>query len=62
MNEFKDQSQNGGMTDSWVPVLRKDVEIIRKVHRILKAGKNAEIKLDTGGKPKVIMVSREIEK
>ena len=42
-----------------VPV--EDADMIRKVHRILKAGKNAEIKKDTRGKPKVFKVSKEIE-
>ena len=42
-----------------VPV--EDAEMIRKVHQILKLGKNVEIKLDTGGNAKVFKVSREIE-
>ena len=42
-----------------VPV--EDAEIIRKIHRILKTGKNVEIKLDPGGNAKVFKVSREIE-
>ena len=37
-----------------------DAEIIRKVHRILKSGKNVEIRLDTKGNAKVLKVSKEI--
>jgi len=44
-----------------VLVSTKDAELIRKVHRILTAGKNVEIKQDTEGKPKILRVSREIE-
>ena len=42
-----------------VPV--EDADMIQKVHRILKAGKNVEIKKDARGKPKVLKVSKEIE-
>ena len=38
----------------------EDAEMIRKVHQILRAGKNVEIKLDTSGVTKVFKVSREI--
>ena len=37
-----------------------DAEMIRKVHRILKSGKNVEIRLDTKGNAKVLKVSKEI--
>ena len=42
-----------------VPVA--DADMIRKVHRILKTGKNVEIRQDTKGNTKVYKVSREIE-
>ena len=44
-----------------VIVPAEDADMIRKVHRILKAGKNVEIKQDTQGNTKVFKVSREIE-
>lgn len=37
-----------------------DAEMIKKVHRILKSGKNVEIRLDTKGNAKVFKVSKEI--
>ncbi len=37
-----------------------DAEMIKKVHRILKSGKNVEIRLDTKGNAKVLKVSKEI--
>ncbi len=45
-----------------VPVSPEDAEMIKKVHRILGAGKNVEIKQESSGNPKVFKVSREIEK
>lgn len=44
-----------------VSVSAEDADLIRKVHRILRAGKNVEIKQDAKGTPKVFKVSREIE-
>ena len=44
-----------------VMVPAEDADMIRKVHRILRAGKNVEIKQDTNGNPKVFKVSKEIE-
>ncbi|MBQ6481051.1 MAG: hypothetical protein IJI45_08040 [Anaerolineaceae bacterium] len=41
-----------------VPVA--DAEMIRKVHRILKSGKNVEIRVDAKGNTKVFKVSKEI--
>jgi hypothetical protein len=41
-----------------VPI--EDADMIRKVRRILKTGKNVEIRQDTNGKAKVFKVSREI--
>lgn len=35
--------------------------VIRKVYRILKTGKNVEIKKDAAGRLKVFRVSKEIE-
>lgn len=45
-----------------VPVSPEDAEMIKKVRKILCAGKNAEIKQDSLGHTKVFKVSREIEK
>ena len=39
----------------------EDAEMIRKVYRILKSGRNVEIRQDARGKPKVFRVSKEIE-
>ena len=44
-----------------VMVPPEDADMIRKVHRILKAGKNVEIRQDTRGNTKVFRVSKEIE-
>ena len=44
-----------------VMVPAADADMIRKVHRILKSGKNVEIKQDTNGHTKVFKVSKEIE-
>ncbi len=44
-----------------VMVPLEDAVLIRKVHRILNAGKNVEIRQDNRGKPKVLRVSKEIE-
>ena len=44
-----------------VMVPAEDADMIRKVHRILKAGKNVEIKQDTNGHTKVFKVSKEID-
>ena len=44
-----------------VMVPAEDADTISKVHRILKAGKNVEIKQDAGGHAKVFKVSKEIE-
>ena len=44
-----------------VSVSAEDADLIRKVRRILRAGKNVEIKQDAKGIPKVFKVSREIE-
>ena len=44
-----------------VMVPAEDADMIRKVHRILKAGKNVEINQDTNGHTKVFKVSKEIE-
>ena len=43
-----------------VMVSMEDATLIRKVHKILDAGKNVEIKNDKDGKPKVLKVSKEI--
>lgn len=44
-----------------VSVSAEDADLIRKVRRILRTGKNVEIKQDAKGIPKVFKVSREIE-
>ena len=44
-----------------VSVSAEDADLIRKVRKILKAGKNVEIKQDAKGTTKVFKVSREIE-
>ena len=44
-----------------VLVPQEDAELIRKIHRILAAGKNVEIRQDTRGRPKVLRVSKVIE-
>ena len=41
-------------------VSEEDIRMIKKVHRILAAGKNVEIKRDTNGRPKFLKVSREL--
>ena len=41
-------------------VTDEDIKMIKKVHRILDAGKNVEIKKDPNGKPKVLKVSKEL--
>ncbi len=38
----------------------EDIKMIRKVHKILDAGKNVEIKRDSSGKPKILKVSKEL--
>ena len=38
----------------------EDAEMIRKVYRILKSGRNVEIRQDARGKPKVFRGSKEI--
>ena len=38
----------------------EDIKMIKKVHRILDAGKNVEIKKDPNGKPKILKVSKEL--
>jgi hypothetical protein len=43
-----------------VMVSMEDAAMIRKVHKILAAGKNVEIRNDKDGKPKVLKVSKEI--
>ena len=61
MAESKVQPCNHTILRPQVLVPPEDAEMIRKVHRILKAGKNVEIRRDPLGKPKVLRVSREIE-
>ena len=61
MTESSVQPCNRSIPRSRVMVLSEDAEMIRKVHRILAAGKNVEIKRDTRGKPKILRVSKEIE-
>ena len=41
-------------------VTDEDIKMIKKVHRILDAGKNVEIKKDPNGKPKILKVSKEL--
>ena len=41
-------------------VSEEDVSMLRKVHRILDSGNNAEIKMDSNGNPKVYEVSKKI--
>ena len=41
-------------------VSEDDIKMIKKVHSILDAGKNVEIKKDPNGKPKVLKVSKEL--
>jgi len=41
-------------------VSEEDIKMIKKVHRILDAGKNVEIKKDPNGKPKILKVSKEL--
>jgi len=43
-----------------VMVPAADADMIRKVHRILKSGKNVEIRVDAKGNTKVFKVSKEI--
>jgi len=43
-----------------VMVSMEDATLIRKVHKILDAGKNVEIRNDKDGKPKILKVSKEI--
>ena len=47
-------------TGGKVMVSMEDATLIRKVHKILDAGKNVEIRNDKDGKPKVLKVSKEI--
>ena len=60
MANRKIQDPDSRISEPQVSVPRKDAEMIRKIHRILRAGKNVEIKLDSLGTPKVFRVSREI--
>ena len=39
----------------------EDVDLIQRIHRILKRGFDAEISRDASGKPKVFAVSKKIE-
>ena len=41
-------------------VSMEDAAMIKKVHKILAAGKNVEIRKDKDGKPKILKVSKEI--
>ena len=45
-----------------VPVAVEDAEMLKKIRRILRMGKNVEIRQDALGNTKVFKVSREIEK
>ena len=45
-----------------VQVSAEDAELIRKVRRILRTGKNVEIKQDASGNAKVYKISKEIER
>ena len=45
-----------------VLVAAEDAELVKKIKRILKSGKNAEVRQDKSGMTKVFKVSREIEK
>ena len=40
----------------------EDAEMLKKIRRILRMGKNVEIRQDAMGNTKVFKVSREIEK
>lgn len=44
-----------------VPVSPEDAEMIKKIRKVLRTGKNAEVKQDSQGNTKVFKVSREIE-
>lgn len=61
MTESSVQPRHRSVPKSRVLVLSEDAEMIRKVHRILAAGKNVEIKQDPRGRPKILRVSKEIE-
>ena len=61
MTERRTQSSYYLRSPQQVMVPAEDADMIRKVHRILRAGKNVEIKQDTNGNPKVFKVSKEIE-
>ena len=61
MKQMPENSDYHQKNRQQVLVPAEDADMIRKVHRILKDGKNAEIKQDTRGKPKVFKVSKEIE-
>ena len=43
-------------------VAAEDAELVKKIHRVLRTGKNAEVRQDKNGSVKVFKVSREIEK
>ena len=57
----RESPQESSGSKSPVLVAAEDAEMVRKIRRILKTGKNAEIRQDASGKPKVFKVSREIE-
>lgn len=59
MNEHSFHGDCESKRKVMVPI--EDADMIRKVRRILKTGKNVEIRQDTNGNAKVFKVSREIE-
>ena len=61
MIQYKTAIQNSCMLREQVTVLREDADMIRKVHRILRKGKNVEIKQEADGKLKVFKVTKELE-
>jgi len=61
MIQYKTAIQNSCMLREQVMVLREDADMIRKVHRILRKGKNVEIKQEADGKLKVFKVTKELE-
>lgn len=58
---IKDELKKGSQMKPPVVFSQMDADIICKVHRILRTGKNVEIKRDASGVPKVFSVSKEIE-
>lgn len=60
MTVYETVADDNQRKENKVPVSQEDARMIQKVHTILDAGKNVEIKKDKSGKTKVFKVSKEI--